>query len=182
MAKPRSSRPAFSAMKFSQPIVRFRAVIRNQLAHRAPLARLGRISPQARHRIPSNRAGRRRCDATASRGTCASRVRAAPSIAELALRQPESFACIPRRSASAFGKNILVGVCSTSVRLMGLSRTSLALCVARHITAFNFRQVFGPSFAKSRTRDRPAAARTRPSSTRAGGRPGSDARDGRDTA
>jgi len=52
-----------------------------------------------------------------------------------------------RRFASALGKKTLVGVCSTRVRLMGLSRTSLALCVARHITAFNLRQVLGPSLA-----------------------------------
>ncbi len=50
--------------------------------------------------------------------------------------------------ASTFGKKIFVGVCSTIVRLIGLCSTSLALCVARHITPFSLRQVFGPSFAK----------------------------------
>ncbi len=52
-------------------------------------------------------------------------------------------------SASPFGKNTLVGVCSMIVRLMGLSSTSLALCVARHMTPFSLRQVFGPSLAKA---------------------------------
>ena len=51
-------------------------------------------------------------------------------------------------SASAFGKNTLVGVCSMMVRLMGLSSTSLALWVARHMTPFSLRQVLGPSLAK----------------------------------
>src|ERR1017187_1152018 len=46
--------------------------------------------------------------------------------------------------ASALGKNTFVGVCSTKVRLMGLSSTSLALCVARHITPLSFPPVVGP--------------------------------------
>ena len=49
--------------------------------------------------------------------------------------------------ASGFGNRILVGVCSMIVRLIGLSSTSLALCVARHITPLSLRQVFGPSLA-----------------------------------
>ena len=50
--------------------------------------------------------------------------------------------------ASRLGKNTLVGVCSTSVRAIGLASTSLALCVANAATAFSFRQVLSPSRAK----------------------------------
>jgi len=94
---------------------------------------------------------------------------------EFALAQPEAMRVL-LRARFGLGKNTLVGVCSMIVRLMELSSTSLALCVARHMTPFSLRQVFGPPWQSSRTRDPPAVARIHPSSTPGDARRVADAR------
>ena len=57
---------------------------------------------------------------------------------EFSFAQSESLRVLLETRRRRSGKNTLVGVCSTKVRLMGLSSTSLGLCVARHITRVEF--------------------------------------------
>ncbi len=86
----------------------------------------GLISRRAPRQNPSGPAGTRRCVALLDEKACANPVRAARLHAGgTPARRGRSPWMYPRRSASGFGKKILVGVCSMMVRLMGLASTSL---------------------------------------------------------